>query len=72
MTNKQTTFLRATPEETTKKFPQSKFKLISPMEDIEVSLRSYHEKSSGMLSETSSSTRDLSNISRATHKLISK
>ena len=42
------------------------------MEGIEVSLRSYHEKSASMLSETSSWTRDLSNMPRLTEELISK
>ena len=32
------------------------------MEDIEVSLRSYHEMSTGILSETSSWTKDLSSM----------
>ena len=72
VTDKQTAFLRATPEETTKKFPPPKVKLISPMEGIEVSLRSYREKSASMLSETSSWTGDLSNMARLTQELISK
>ena len=72
VTDKQTAFLRATTEETTQIFPQTKFKLISPMEGIEVSLRSYHEKSAAMLNETSSWTRDLSNMPRLTQELISK
>ena len=72
VTDKQTAFLRATTEETTKIFPQPKFKLISPMEGIVVSLRSYHEKSAAMLNETSSWTRDLSNMPRLTQELISK
>ena len=42
------------------------------MESIEVSLRSYHESSAGMLSETSSWTIDLSNMRRLTQELISK
>ena len=42
------------------------------MEGIEVSLRSYHEKYAGMLSETLSWTRDFSNIPRLTQELISK
>lgn len=42
------------------------------MEDIEVSLRSYYEKSAGMPNETSSWTRDLSNMQRLTQELISK
>lgn len=62
--DKQTAFLRATPEGT-KEFPQPKFKVISPVED-EVSLRSYHEKSDHMSIETSSWTRDLSNMPRIT------
>ena len=56
--NKQTAFLLFYTRRNNKKFPQPKFKLISPMEGIEVSLRSYHEKSAGILSETSW-TRDL-------------
>ena len=72
VTNKQTAFLRATPEETTKTFPQQKFKLISPVEGIEVSLRSYQDESAGMMRETSSWTRDLSNMPRNTEELISK
>ena len=72
VTNKQAVFLRATPEETSKRFPQRKFKLISPMKGIEVSLRSYHEKYAGMRTETLSWTRDFSNIPRLTQELISK
>ena len=72
VTNKQTAFLRATSEETTKTFPQQKFKLISPVEGIEVSLRSYQDESAGMMRETSSWTRDLSNMPRNTEELISK
>ena len=72
VTNKQAFFLRATPAETSKRFPQPKFKLISSIEGIEVSLRSYHEKYAGMLSETLSWTRDFSNIPRLTQELISK
>ena len=36
------------------------------MEDIEVSLRSYNEKSAGMQSEKSSRKSDLSNMPRLT------
>ena len=42
------------------------------MESIEVSLRSCHESSAGMLTEKSSGTIDLSNMPRLTKKLISK
>ena len=42
------------------------------MEDIKVSIRSHCEKSAGMLSETSSWTRDLSNMTRITQELISQ
>ena len=41
------------------------------MEGIQLSLRSYHEKSAGILSETSWTT-DLSNMPRLTQELISK
>ena len=42
------------------------------MESAEVSLRSCHESSAGMLSEKSSWIIDLSNMPRLTQKLISK
>ena len=42
------------------------------MESIEVTLRSCHESSAGMLSEKSSWTIDLSSMPRLTQKLISK
>ena len=42
------------------------------MESIEVSLRSCHESSAGMLTEKSSGIIDLSNMPRLTKKLISK
>lgn len=62
--DKQTAFLRVTPEGT-KEFPEPKFEVISPVED-EVSLRSCHEKSDHMSIETSSWIRDLSNMPRIT------
>ena len=42
------------------------------MEDSEVSLRSYHEMSAGILSETSSWTIDLSSMPRIIQELISR
>ena len=42
------------------------------MENIAVSVRSYHEKSAGLLSETSFWVRGLSNMSRLAQELISK
>ena len=42
------------------------------MEDIDVSLRSYHEMSAGILSETSSWTIDLSSMPRIIQELISR
>ena len=42
------------------------------MEDIEVSLKSYHEMSAGILSETSSWTIDLSSMPRIIQELISR
>ena len=42
------------------------------MEDSEVSLRSYHEMSAGILSQTSSWTIDLSSMPRIIQELISR
>ena len=42
------------------------------MESIAVSVRSYHEKSAGFLSETSFWARGLSNMPRLAQELISK